>query len=94
VKAPKFALTKGSFFIEEKLAISSETPGAKIYYTLDGSKPTVNSILYSEPISITPILTLRAYAVAAGYTDSKIDMFRIMPNTPNKRGNGLMLRGC
>ena len=46
-------------FYKEKflldLAIVDKDENKKIYYTLDGSEPTLNSFLYSEPISIDEI---------------------------------------
>jgi hypothetical protein len=36
--------------------------GVKIYYTLDGTKPGLNSKLYSSPITVTKTTTIRATA--------------------------------
>jgi putative alpha-1,2-mannosidase len=41
---------------------------AKIYYTLDGSSPTVNSTLYSAPINISANTTVKAIAVEGDKT--------------------------
>ena len=44
------------------VSLTSETPDATIYYTLDASNPTVTSIEYTGPISIDEITSLRAIA--------------------------------
>ncbi|MBO4801132.1 MAG: BspA family leucine-rich repeat surface protein [Bacteroidaceae bacterium] len=44
------------------LTITSNTTGAIIYYTLDGSKPTVESTIYSEPVTLMQNCTVRAIA--------------------------------
>jgi putative alpha-1,2-mannosidase len=55
---------KQPFNIELKCADAA----AKIYYTLDGSAPTVNSTLYSSPITISSNTTVKAIAVEGGKT--------------------------
>jgi RHS repeat-associated protein len=42
------------------------TPGAAIYYTTDGSEPTVQSTLYSGPVVVIPTTTLKARAFLTG----------------------------
>ncbi len=54
------------------LSITCDTPGAKIYYTLDGSKPTSSSHLYTGPIKITGNTPVRAVAVAQGMLESDV----------------------
>lgn len=54
------------------VSISCSTPGAVIYYVVDGSLPTTNSAIYSNPFPINGGTTVRAFAVANGYTDSVI----------------------
>lgn len=48
------------------LSITTATEGASIYYTLDGSTPTERSALYTGPIEISGIRTVRAIASAPG----------------------------
>ena len=42
--------------------IQSDTPGAEVHYTLDGSEPTANSPLYTGPITIDRTATVKASA--------------------------------
>jgi len=63
------------------LTIATETEGAAIYYTFDGSEPfdldssgrSPNGIVYSEPISIYETTCLRARAVKTGFKPSEIN---------------------
>lgn len=50
--APTFSMPGGFYQNEVTLALEAE-PGTIIYYTLDGSDPTVQSQRYTRPISIT-----------------------------------------
>ena len=64
-KKQKLVLTfskKGGFY-EDPLKVSLECPGAKIYYTLDGSHPDKQGILYKRPIRVkkTSVIRARAY---------------------------------
>ena len=52
--------------------ISCSTDGAEIYYTLDGSEPTVGSQRYEASIEITSTTTIKAIAVKDGYVDSEV----------------------
>ncbi len=46
--------------------------GATIYYTLDGSTPTVESTEYNGAITLTDTTTVKAFAVKDGYEDSDV----------------------
>ncbi|MCM1552965.1 MAG: chitobiase/beta-hexosaminidase C-terminal domain-containing protein [Butyrivibrio sp.] len=49
-----------------EIKLSCATPGASIYYTLDGSIPTASSLPYTEAIVITGPTTVRAIAIYGG----------------------------
>ena len=53
------------------VTISAETD-ATIYYTLDGSDPTVESNKYNGAITLTETTTVKAFAVKDGYKDSEV----------------------
>ena len=59
------------------VSLRCETPGAVIYYTLDGSCPcdNPNRLRYNSPIVITRDMTLKAIAVAPGYAESDVVSF-------------------
>ncbi|MGZ3872144.1 MAG: GH92 family glycosyl hydrolase [Mucilaginibacter sp.] len=46
--------------------IKCSDKNAKIYYTIDGSTPTVNSTLYTKPIDISTNTTVKAIAIDNG----------------------------
>jgi hypothetical protein len=70
-KSPKIDFSDILFLENRTVTLSSTEPGAKIYYTLDGSEPTENSTLYNSPITITKtaVLKTRSYVkgIAPGY---------------------------
>jgi hypothetical protein len=69
-----FSANRGYFTSPFDVAISTDTPGAQIRYTLDGSPPTATTgLVYSSPVHIATTATLRAAAFLAGYTPSNVD---------------------
>src|SRR5204862_2414215 len=54
------------------VTLTDSTPGATIYYTTDGSTPTTASAAYTGPITVTTTQTIKAIAVASGYTTSAL----------------------
>lgn len=54
--------------------ITTDTPGANIYYTLDGSEPSpTHGTLYVNPVTITSTRTLRAAAFVEDFLPTDID---------------------
>ena len=47
-------------------------PNSTIFYTLDGTTPTPNSYIYTQPIFITSNITIKAYAISPGRGTSSI----------------------
>jgi hypothetical protein len=60
----------GSYTAPVEVTLKSATPGASIYYTLNGTTPTTNSKLYSGPITLNATVALAAIAVAPGVANS------------------------
>ncbi len=56
----------------QSVTLATTTPGASIRYTLDGTTPTAASTLYTGPIAVTQNTTIKAIAIAAGYTNSPV----------------------
>lgn len=70
--APVFTPSSCTFTTETfDVSIAAEDD-ATIYYTLDGSTPTVESIEYNGAITLTETTTVKAIAVKDGYEDSEV----------------------
>jgi hypothetical protein len=68
--APAFSPLAGAYTSVQTVTISDATSGATIYYTTNGTAPTISSAVYSSPIVVSSSETLKAIATAAGYTNS------------------------
>jgi glucosylceramidase len=79
--APTFSPIGGTYTAAQSVTLSESTTGAAIYYTVDGSTPTVASTLYSTAIAVSTTTTINAIAVASGYTNSPLasSIYTILP---------------
>lgn len=61
----------------KSVILSTNTNGAEIYYTIDGSNPSTNNrTLYRGPIIINKDTTIKAYAVKNTFKDSPVYEFK------------------
>jgi len=67
--APKIEIE--SFIGGKRITLTTQTDGADIYYTTDGTIPSESAALYAEPIEITETTTIKAVAVKNGMENSK-----------------------
>ncbi len=72
VAPPLFSLTQGTYTSAQILTISCSTPGSKIHYTLDDSKPSEDSLEYTEVIEIDESTTVNARAFKKDWTQSDL----------------------
>ena len=76
VNAPAFDPPSGSVMASATLTISTSPDDAMIYYTTDGTRPTIESTLYSRAVSFRTIglgsKTIRAIALKAGHIASSL----------------------
>ncbi len=71
-EAPVFEPEETEFEDSLQLTLMSQTVGAKIFYTLDGTEPTADSNLYMGNIVIKSDTVIKAVAIAAGRDGSEI----------------------
>ena len=53
------------------VTLTTAVPRTRIYYTLDGTEPTIASTLYEAPIELTGLCTVQAIAVTDGLNPSE-----------------------
>jgi hypothetical protein len=82
---PTFSILSGAYDGPITVTISDATPGATIYYTLDGTAPQWDSPVYTGPITISksahlvaiavPPHRLRSYPATASYEVKQREIF-------------------
>ncbi|HEY7115819.1 MAG TPA: lamin tail domain-containing protein, partial [Tepidisphaeraceae bacterium] len=87
-----FSVKHGLFSQPFQLTLTSESPGATIYYTVDGSTPSAtNGTLYTNPITISSTTIVRAVSVVGGQsaivsTESYIFLDNVINQSNNPAG--------
>lgn len=71
---PTFSPSAGTYTGPISIALTSATPGASLYWTIDGSDPSTSSNQYVTPISIAagPTKTVKARAFRDGWVASAV----------------------
>jgi glucose/arabinose dehydrogenase len=72
VATPLFNPAPGVYTGPQQVSISTETSGATIRYTIDGSTPGISSPVYSGPVQVNSTTILKAIATKAGMTTSAV----------------------
>ena len=72
VKTPKASPKAGTYYSDQIITLSTTTSGADIYYTTDGSTPTISSTKYTDPIAVSTSQTIKAIAVEYSWIDSEV----------------------
>lgn len=73
---PLFSRPPGTYASGTTITIASETAGAVIYYTTDGTTPNTSSAKYAAPIVLNTRLTLKAMALAPARLQSETSTAR------------------
>ena len=73
VADPSFTPAAGTYTSAQSVAITSNTTGATIRYTTDGTTPTAsNGTVYSSAVTVNSNTTLKAIATKSGMLDSNV----------------------
>jgi fibro-slime domain-containing protein len=86
----KPVVPKGDFFEgQTSIILSHPALGAVLYYTTDGSTPTINSLKYTGPILLSDNTTLKVIAVRPGYRNSDVvtEVFKKMETVATPKAN-------
>jgi mono/diheme cytochrome c family protein len=67
---PTIAPNGGTFTYKANIGLTAPDSNATIYYTLDGSTPTISSLLYSNAFDLTSNAVVTASAFRTGYVKS------------------------
>lgn len=70
--APVFTPGPGTYNITQAVSITDATSGATIYYTTNGTTPTMSSSRYTGPITVSSTETIEAIAIASGLANSDV----------------------
>lgn len=76
VSTPVTNVSAGNINKGTNVSLSTETAGATIYYTTNGSAPTTSSTKYTNPITVNDDITIKAIAVKSGMENSSIATFK------------------
>jgi hypothetical protein len=83
---PVFTPPTGTYTSAQTVTISDSTPGAAIYYTTDGSTPSIGSTKYTGSISVSSAVSfteiVQAIAIAKGYSLSPVGGATYIVNLP------------
>lgn len=82
VESPTFFPIPGSYVSPLYVVINTIMPGAEIYYTIDGTEPTIDDSMYQDPIHImaTTVLKAIAYKSDLGWSEIATGVYYIGGN--------------
>jgi hypothetical protein len=69
---PVFSPKAGTYAAAQSVKITDSTAGATIYYTTNGTTPTIASTKYTATIAVSETDTIKAIAVAKGDSNSAV----------------------
>jgi hypothetical protein len=100
IAAPAILPNGGIFTNAILVTLSNTTPGAEIRYTLDGTTPTTNSLMYGSPFTLTNTAIVKTVAFRTGARDSAVASALFLRAAPaleiagfGGNGNGWTLNG-
>ncbi|HEV2695239.1 MAG TPA: PA14 domain-containing protein [Verrucomicrobiae bacterium] len=88
--APSISPEGGNFIESTTVNLADAEPGASIYYTIDGTTPTVRSLHYEGPFVLTNTVDIRAIAIKSGAVNSGIGSAAFVNMAAGGGGRGLL----
>ena len=85
---PTVSLNPGEYTGTQKIKLATETKGADIYYTIDGTEPTEQSFKYTKEVSISKTRVLKAIAVKDGVSSEVLSANYKIVEKANTGGGG------
>ncbi len=79
---PTFSPAGGTYTSAQSVTLSEASPGAKIYYTTDGTTPTTSSTLYAGAIAVNSTMTINAIATVTSWANSSMGSASYTINLP------------
>ncbi len=80
VATPTFSPAAGNYDSLQNVTITTDTAGAEIFFTMDGTTPTMSSTKYTAAIAIDETTTIKAIAVKVSnrtlWAEENADCFR------------------
>ncbi len=86
---PTISPNGGVFTNSVTVTLTDATPGTTIYYTLDGTTPTTNSLLYTNSFALTNNTAVNVMAVKAGAANSGVSSAAFVNSSTIGTGVGL-----
>ncbi|HZQ48289.1 MAG TPA: PA14 domain-containing protein, partial [Verrucomicrobiae bacterium] len=87
---PLISPNGGIFTNSATISLSDSVSGTTLYYTLDGSTPTTNSILYTGPFALTTTAGLNVVATMPGSPNSFVASATFINSSSLGNGTGLL----
>ena len=87
---PAIVPNGGTFTNSITVSITDSTPGVTIFYTLDGTAPTTNSLRYTAPFVLTNSAAVQAMAVKSGAVNSGVASASFLNQSAVGTGSGLL----
>jgi len=86
---PTITPNGGVFTNSATITLADAISGTTIYYTLDGTTPTTNSLLYTAPFVLTNSSSVNAMATKAGTANSGVTSAAFLNSSSIGTGTGL-----